>query len=282
MAKTTTTKDKKTTQLNTWDQKLAEEARIAAGSESNVSAGKFISTDGGLFFNEQQLPGNEMAVIILDSVHENVYYDTPFSKGTTNSPACFAFSHNHTDERLPMFEPMCPHADAPRPQADACIGCPHNEFGSAKVGAGKACRNVRRLAVIGAGQFTRDGSFDAITDPKHYEETEVAYLKLPVTSTKGFALWVKQQASTLQRPPHGLFARIRWVEDDDNQFRIEFEALAKVPDKLMQVVMKRREDQVEKTAFPYVAREVQAPVKGGKQKPAAGGKKPANKRAYSR
>jgi len=43
-----------------------------------------------------------------------------------------------------------PHLDSANPQADNCGDCPHNKWGSAARGKGKACREAARVIVIPA------------------------------------------------------------------------------------------------------------------------------------
>jgi hypothetical protein len=41
-----------------------------------------------------------------------------------------------------------PNPGVPEPQADTCVGCPHNVFGSASNGKGKACSDSKRVVVV--------------------------------------------------------------------------------------------------------------------------------------
>jgi len=106
--------------------------------------------------------------------------------------------------------------------------------------------------LIPAGNFT-NGKFKLIDDEEHYASTTIGYLKLPITSVKGFSGFVKQITTTLRRPPHGIVAKVKVVPDASSQFKVLFEPLMNVPDSLMGVIMKRREEAVAAIEFPYPA-----------------------------
>ena len=71
LAKKTATSTTSTAQVNTWDQQMADEAAIAMQQESNVLIGNKISFKSGILaFEGVPMPGNEMAVVILDGILE--------------------------------------------------------------------------------------------------------------------------------------------------------------------------------------------------------------------
>ena len=247
---------KPATAIVRWEDELAKQAEAAAAQESSTSVGAFFSTKSGvLSFNDQPMPNNEMAVIILDSVFENVLYEGRYDPDNPTPPTCFAFGR---DDSIKPHETVF---EAGQNQSDKCKGCEHNEWGSAEVGRGKACSNKRRLALIPAGHFDRAGNFTMIEDDTHYQTAGLAFLKLPVTSVQGFAAYVKQISGALKRPPHGMLTRIKLVPDPKSQFKMTFEALDKVPDHLMPIVMGRHHEAVESIEVPYSLelREEEAP-----------------------
>lgn len=257
-----------------WDDELAKQAELAAAMEANTGGGQFFSTRSGvLSWQDSPLPDNEMAVILLDSIFENVYYEGQYDPDVPQSPTCFAFSREGAD--------LTPHTivtDAGQAQSlDGCAVCEHNEFGSAETGRGKACRNTRRLAMVPAGTFNRDGSLELFNDPNHYATTAVGFMKLPVTSVKGYANFVKQVAGALRRPPFGIVTRVAVVPDPKSQFKVVFEPLEKVPDELMGTIMERREEVMQTIDFPYQlddAEEAPPPrAKRGRAAPKAAAKK---------
>lgn len=254
-----------------WDEELAKEAQIAAGMEANTGGGQFFSVKGGILtWQDAPMPNNEMAVVILDYVFENVFYETDFDPDSIQPPTCFAFGR---DEKA-----MVPHVivtDAGQAQHPACSSCPMNEWGSAGKGRGKACRNTRRLAMVSAGNINRQGDFEIIDDEDHFLKSQIGFMKLPVTSVKGFAAYVKQIAGVLKRPPFGVITRVSVVPDPKTQLKVVFEGLDPVPDHLLEAIMARRNEVKEIIEFPYQLEvEERAPARGARGK-AARGKVPA-------
>lgn len=249
-----------------WDEELAKQAAIAAGMEDSTASGQFFSLKGGVLqWNEAPLQGNQMGVIILDSILENVFYEGKYDPEVPQAPICFAFGRVESE-----LQPHKLVVEAHNQQHDFCSGCEMNEWGSAEVGRGKACRNTRRLAMIPAGTFTEAGKFQLITDPEHFESAAVGYMKLPVTSVKGYASFVKQVAGALQRPPFGIATKVRVVPDPKSQFKVVFEPIVNLPDELMTIIMKRHTDAMAAIDFPYTPFEEEekpAPKSRTAQKP---------------
>lgn len=239
---------KKTTALTTWDEELAKQAAIAAGmEESTGGGGQFFSVKGGvLTWQDAPLPNNQMAVIILDSILENVYYEGQYDPDEPSGPVCYALGRVEK-----TLEPHKLVVEAGTAQHDQCEGCEMNEFGSARVGRGKACRNTRRLAMIPAGTFDKDGKLTLIDDVDHYTTAVEGYMRLSVMSVKGYASFVKQVAGTLKRPPFGIITKVKVVPDPKSQFRITFEPLMNVPDEFMSAVVQRHQTVAETIGFPY-------------------------------
>lgn len=232
-------------ELVQWEEELARAARETAKGE-NLPTAKFISMRGGrLSFGGAEIPGNELRAIVVGSVHENQYYDTDYDPEATSIPACYAFG---TDE-----ETMEPHEAAQNKQSEVCKGCPHNEWGSAERGQGKACKNVRRLALV---------SEDALEEGD-IAGAEVAYLKVPVTSTKNWAVYVKKTLQeVIKRPYWAVITKISVVPDPKSQFKVQFEFEEAIEDK--NALPKLRDKSVEvmkKIDFPYVIVERKEPVK---------------------
>lgn len=266
-------KKAKGTAVANWDEELAKLAQESAKMEENVAGGAFFSIKSGqLSWQDNPLPGNEMAVIIVDSILENVFYPDEYDMDNPQPPSCFAFGR---DEKT-----MAPHAsvlESGHEENSICSGCPNNEFGSADKGKGKACKNTRRLALLPAGKFLKDGSFEFNDDIEHYEDTEVGYMKLPVTSIKGYASFVKQVANTLNRPPFGIVTRLSVVPDSKNQFKVLFEPLMNVPNELIKVIMDRHKEVASTIDFPYQVNDEEEKPKKSAKKPAA---KVMKKRKY--
>lgn len=243
--------------LANWDDELAKYATEAAATES-TNGGKFLSTKGGILsYGGNPVPGNVMNVIVLDHVMENHYYTERFDNDNPSSPVCYAFGRTE--------EEMAPHADCEAPNADACKGCPLNEWASADQGRGKACKNIRRLALI-----PEEGLEDL-------ENADVAFLKVPVTSVKNWAGYVQALAAQMKRPPFAVLTEISVVPDAKTQFAVKFKVVEKIEDgDVLKAIIARRDAVSDKIAFPYSKNE-DRPAPAPSRGPAKFASKPAAK-----
>lgn len=231
-------------------QQWAAQAQVAVQEEPALE-GLWVSTKGGVMsVGEDELPGNQMYVIILDHFRENTYFEGRYNPEVKAPPKCFAFARGtDTDEMGPhesMKASLSWEGGFFMPQNDTCQGCPMNEWGTADTGRGKACQNRRRLILLPAGYATpkrgsRDFDVELFTDPDHYRTADEAQLKLPVTSSKEFSKFVKQLGEQFQRPPHGVLTRIYLEPHAGDQFHVKFEVVEEVPDDLAQIIMDRNE-----------------------------------------
>lgn len=259
------------TALANWEEELAKQAQVAVQDESTAATGggRFFSTRAGvLTYDDAKLPGNQMAVVILDSIMENVYYEGKFDPEQKTPPTCFAFGRDA--DTMEPHEEVDKHEEFTR-QSDLCADCIRNEWGSAETGKGKACSNRRRLSLIPAGTYIpqgRGGGFELELedDESVLAKAEAGYLKLPVMSVKGYAAYMKQVAEQFRRPLHAVVTRV-WLEPDPkSQFRVNFELIDTVPDHMIPVVMARHNAASKEIDFPYIPRA--ADEEGEGQKPA--------------
>lgn len=235
-------------ELAPWDAQLAELAKQYAETEQDSSGGAFLSTRGGILrFDEEPLPGNQMAVVILDALRERTYYTTKFdaTSETNLPPVCYALGR--TEEDLAPHPTMQRGLDYFQPQSSECATCPHNEWGSSDTGRGKACSERRRLAVLPAGYYvpkkgSRDFDLHYYDSIEHYEDADIAFLKLNVMSVKDWARYVTQLASQLRRPPMGVITRVYLEPDPKSQFRVKFETVEELPSELYTTIMARHEE----------------------------------------
>ncbi len=247
-----------------WDEELAKQADVASAMEANAGGGQFFGLRGGqLTWQDAPLKDNQMAVIILDSILETVYYEGAYNPDIPQSPVAFAFGR---DEKTMRWHEN----SAPEFAGQLCSESDVCQWGSADIGRGKAARETRRLGMIPAGYFNAQGKFEMIEDEDHYESTTVGFMKLPVTSVKGYASFVKQISETLRRPPFGIIAKVKVVPDPKSQFRVLFEPIMNVPNELLEVVMKRHKEVSAMIDFPYQPMEDEPapPPRRGAQRPA--------------
>lgn len=238
-----------------WRSELAQYAQKTVKMEEATQSGNRISTRGGrLSYHDTPLKNNEMTVLILSAMIENVYYEGKFDPDSPASPVCFAFS---TDG-----EGMAPHEKAHSPQNDTCAGCPHDEWGSSETGKGKACKNVRRLAVIPMDDVSEDAILTG----------EIATLNVPVMSVRGYSAYVKELALSAGLPPFAWQTRIFLEPDPKSQFRVCFQAVDRkpVPEKFFPAILKRVKEAEKMLDVPYVFVEPPEPK-------AKAGKRPAKK-----
>lgn len=256
-----------------YDELYARRAQQATQGEQ-LRQGTFISTRGGVMaLGEEQMPGAQVCVIILDWVRENTLYTERYNPDSPMPPICYAFARGPQEE-----EEMGPHhsmqADLTyfEPQANDCRSCPHNAWGSAEKGRGKACQNRRRLTMIPAGIFmpkrgSRDFDLDLFDDPKHFETADTAFMKLPVTSVENWGKYVNQVGQMMNRSPDGVITRIFLEQHPKYQYTVNFELIEKVPNELVQIIMRRadlaQQQQIEGYLPPREDAPQQAPGQGG-------------------
>lgn len=244
--------------LTSYDERFAAMAAEYASGERVT--GSFLSTKGGvLTFQDEPLPGNQMVVVILDVVRERTFYAEKYDSASEHNrpPVCYAFGR--------MDEPegeMAPHPSMQAdltyfvPQNDVCATCPNNEWGSADTGKGKACAERRRFALLPAGYYapkkgSRDFDLHIATEEAHYASSDIAYLKIPVTSVKDWARYVTTVAASTRRPPMGVITRVYVEPDPKSQFRVKFEMLEELPVELFETIMERYEEAKQGIIFGY-------------------------------
>lgn len=231
MAKTPAKKKK--TGVANWKQQMQHEAEAAKGMEKGVGASNFFSTKNGkLSYNDQDLPNNEMPVIVVDYILENTYYTEEYDPNNPSSPDCYAFGRDE--------DTMAPHEEAPDPQAKLCVNCEWNKFGTADRGKGKACRNSRRLALTPAGAI-EEGEIVVNDDSEYYETSDIGFLKIPPTSLKGWAAYVRDIYSRFKTPPMGVITHVKLVPDEADQFHIVFSHNGEITDGMGQILYQRQQ-----------------------------------------
>ena len=82
-------------------------------------------------------PVKEFEGVILMSHKCNAYWPDAFGTSEDKNPACASMDG---EEAITQDGEIM-----------KCATCPYNEFGSAKVGTGKACKNMRRLYILREG-----------------------------------------------------------------------------------------------------------------------------------
>jgi len=215
---------------NTTDELIPAEisdelAALAMDDRANeVVHGGTIGTRAGILkYNGQTIPGNRLDVVVLNSAHENRYYEGKYDADDLASPVCFALSASGSD--------MAPHPSSSAPQSDSCTTCPKNQWGSAAQGKGKACKNTRRLALIPASALESDTAILS---------SEIAILRPPVTSVKRWANYLSEVYALTRLPALGVITTIYTEPDEVSQFRLCMKLAGVVPKERLSTLLRRR------------------------------------------
>jgi hypothetical protein len=222
------------TQVVDWQEQLAKMAFATA--EAEKPSGNWVSFKGGqLTINGTPQPKNKVDCIVIHSIFENQLYEDRYDPNNPQPPICYAFSETDDD--------LKPHADSAKPQAESCAVCPNNVWGSDPGGGkGKACKNVRRLAIVSADDL----------DPEKLPRAEVALAKLPVTSVKNWSTYASQLANVLKIPPLAVISEMSVEPDAKTQFQVNFQLVDKITDgALIQGLLNKRKDTTPLIFAPY-------------------------------
>lgn len=240
-----------TTDIVSYDAEWAAFAQQFQTQVPVTAGGKTLSIKGGVFtLGEDQL-GTMLCAIILDSVAINTYYEGDYVDGAKSTPKCYAYGFP-PEEMKPHVESMQLHMDHFYPQTlnpatgeiGPCSKCKWNEYGTATRGAGKACQNRDRLALIPAGMFVQQrGGFGydlkLFTDPNHFASSELNKLNLPVTSVRNYREFANKIIQQTGRPPWGVISVIELAPHPKYQTEVKFHLQELVPSELFPVIRDR-------------------------------------------
>ena len=217
-------------------------------TEAEKPSSSWVSFKGGqLVINEQRMKGDKAPVVVIHSIFENQLYKNKYDPNNPEPPICYAFGE--TDEGL------APHPDSTSPQNVDCATCPKNEWGSDPAGGkGKACKNVRRLALMSSADLDK------------VDKANIVLAKLPVTSVKNWSTYANQVANVLKVPPIAVITELSVVPDSRTMLQVEFQLVDKITDmNVIGQLLKRKQETnaliyqpydklVEKAATPEQAR----------------------------
>lgn len=142
---------------------LKKQAAEAVKERIQAPSGDFIrvTQDKKFKLPTGQESEGPLNLVIIDFLSVNQFFDRPYKEGEIIPPACIAMGVNPRT--------MKPEASSPDKQAEDCESCPNNQFGSK--GAGKACSNMRLLAVV---------------EPNNDPKSPIYLLKVSATAIKSF------------------------------------------------------------------------------------------------
>jgi hypothetical protein len=92
---------------------------------------------------------------------------------------------------------------------------------------------------------------DNAGDADSVANAEVWYLKTPVTSTKGFAFYVKALNAAMKRPPFAVTTEIKLQPDAKTQFKMSFSPGDVLEMDVIRAVMAKKEEIQEQLTAPY-------------------------------
>jgi len=222
------TKKKSDKDIVSWEEMMKTEAKDVAKTE-RPSVTRISLQSGIMTYNDTAVPNNELICIVADAVHEQVYYDKPWSPGVVNPPACFAYGEPGSALKA--------HEEVPERDWENwgnCSTCAMAQWGSGRRdGAptkGKACGERRKLAIL-----------PWLEDVEEYANAEIAILSLPVMSVKNWANYVNGLNAQFQRPCWGMLTKINVRPDPKSQFRVHFEPIEALADEYVGAVHARKE-----------------------------------------
>lgn len=106
--------------------------------------------------------GSTLEVVILGYIRANSLFPSTYDPNSPEAPICAAYAK--------PGEELKPSVNIEKPESEICNECPNDEFGSALMGKGKACKNEYQVAVV---------------VPSH-NLTEIMTLSVSATGLKGF------------------------------------------------------------------------------------------------
>ena len=248
------------TALVDYKAQLAAMATDVKEVEAGQIANPSISFKSGVMtYMGAAIKDNAANVSVVGYALENAYYNKDYDADNPVSPVCFALGTGKKDEV------MKPHVDSELPQSETCASCKWNVFGSADKGKGKACRNVRRLALIHEAAV-EVGAKEVATSP-------IVMAKLSPTSGPVFSRYVNNIANVKHVPPIAVISRMALKPHAKNQFEVTWEFVRDITDNAALGALMGRIDEARASLFrPYSRNAVD------EAKPAAKG--PARKRKY--
>lgn len=217
-----------------WEDELAKSAKEVAALE-RPALGQISLRSGVMTYQGQQVPGNKLPAVIIASVFENRYYEGRFDPTKRESPQCFSLSVDGQN--------MQAHEKSPKPQSTTgCANCPRFQWGSdPNGGKGKACKSVRRLALLPANAVVEGTVASA----------ELALLTIPVTSGKNWANYVTQVAMQNQRPPWAMLTEVSVAPNPKTQFEVKFKPMGQVKEDSLGDMRNRIEGAQQVLMTPY-------------------------------
>jgi hypothetical protein len=223
------------TAITKLDDELAKYAKDISSKET-PPAGNFIGIKGGEFNYGGASLGTEVEVAVLDVIYENQFYTEKFDPDNPTPPDCYALAREE--------DGMAPHPESAKPQSDTCAKCPHNQWGTADRGRGKACKNMRRLALVSMNGLKTE----------NVETAEAPAFRVSVTSVNNWKNYLTNILGKIYRkPPFAVVTKMTLKPDPKTQHKIEFEYVDALPADLLPGMISKYQKftEADMLAFPY-------------------------------
>jgi hypothetical protein len=224
---------------NEIESKDVIDARIQEQLERQAKAANALRTSGAfitfknanLKVDGQPVPNNAADVRVLAAIPERAWYDGPYDPDNAQVPACYSLDDDS------------PHPDSSNPQADKCMDCAKNKWGTAPArpgssvpGKGKACKEGARVIVVPANVALK-------TAPMYTA-------KVPVTSLSAVQNYVGRCANAGRLS--GEFIGILSVtEDKKSFFKIHLDIKEHTPDLDRQLLLSKQDEAYQLAMQPY-------------------------------
>ena len=219
--------------ITSYGQDFANElAKLAAvTSAQEKSKLPFLSIQGKKFSVGGDELGNSLNVIVLSTIYDNAYYNTKYDPKNPNPPACFAIGS--------VQNMLVPSATSPVAQSGRCDSCMQNQWGSADIGKGKACKNGRRLLLA------------SVDDDQDVDLENLVVLRLPPTSLANFSSYSKVITAKVRLPVNAFVTRITFDEDMTYPVLKFSFVSANLPTPVVKSMLSRQEEFTSVISEPY-------------------------------
>jgi hypothetical protein len=192
------------TAVITMDDNLKQQiAKQQQALSKIVTSTKFISFKGGqIIIDNKVVPGGKTDVVLLAFMGERSFFPDGYDPDVRQSPLCYAYFNTEDDA-----DETKPHPKAKEAQAKTCAECAHNEWGSANVGRGKACRESVRIALLPAVQ--------------DMSKAQIWHARVPITSVGAFKSHISDILSA-ERPVWAVVSELTVTPDAKTFFKISW------------------------------------------------------------
>lgn len=181
------------------DAEMAKEVSTIQKSIGSLTGNRIKITQNKQFVApDGQQEDGPLKLVIIDHTSQNMFYETAFDRDNPTPPTCFAIAVPASQGG--DISTMAPSVDVLEKQSESCARCPMGEWGSAATGKGKACSNLRVLAVL---------PVDAT------EDTPISLLRVSPTGLRSFDGYVGSLATKFKQLPIGVVTEVSFNENFD-------------------------------------------------------------------